>query len=286
MLQYCPLASGSKGNCLLVRTPSTHLLVDCGISLRSLQKRLAILGLTIDCLDAILITHEHTDHIQGLRALLRKRDIPVLCNRETAVAISQILREPIPCHLFTTCESFEWRDLHCMPFSVSHDAMDPVGFSLTWQNERLGICTDLGFVAATIPAFLQTCDLLYVEANHDPELVQQSKRPPVYKQRVLSRLGHLSNEACGELLSQVWHEKLRHVYLAHLSQDCNRPEIALETVRRVLMAKQPQSSHLEIDVAFQDIPGALVSIKERQWFKMTQEDVAIENLEEADLSPH
>lgn len=249
MLAYCPLASGSKGNSLLIKTDQTTVLIDCGLSLKSLKARLALANQKIEEIEAILITHEHGDHIQGLKTFVSQYDIPILCNAATADAIAHYFQERLPCHLFTTYETFTWKDLNITPFSVSHDSVDPVGFRLNSGNITLAVCADIGFVSAMIPQMLTGCDLLYIEANHEPRLVHASKRPDVYKQRVLSKIGHLSNETCGKLVQQVVNPKLRHVCLAHLSRDCNEAELAKTIVKNHL-----SDSHQKIPVeaALQD----------------------------------
>lgn len=256
MFAFCPLASGSKGNSLLVKTEKTSVLIDCGLNLKTLKNRLALLGQNLEDIDAIFITHEHGDHIQGLKHVVASYNIPVLCNAATAEAIGHHFQECIPCHLFTTYETFTWKDLEVHPFSVSHDAADPVGFRLRCKEATLGVCADIGFVSAMIPEMLSGCDLLYIESNHEPLLVHASKRPPIYKQRVLSKMGHLSNEACGKLLEQLAHDKLRHIYLAHLSQDCNEPHLACETARKHLQATL--FPNIPVKVAFQDRPSGWV----------------------------
>lgn len=255
MFYYCPLASGSKGNCIFVRAGQTRILVDCGLSLKALQTRLHQIGESLETIQAVFITHEHSDHIAGLRALVNRYSMPIICNMETAQAIGQALKETVPCHLFTTSESFDFGHLKCLPFSVPHDAIDPVGFRFSYQDIHLGICADLGIVAAPILMYLKGCHMLYLEANHDPQLVELSARPIVYKQRVLSRLGHLSNTACAHLLQKLCHDGLKHVFLAHLSQDCNTPECAHKTVSEHLA---PEYAQLCIEVAPQDYIGSVV----------------------------
>src|SRR5262249_31630801 len=139
--------------------------------------------------------------------------------------------------IFSTGETFEFGDLEIHPFTIQHDTLDPVAFTIRLDNLKLGFCTDLGFATSLVSNKLQQCDYLYLEANHQPSMVHASSRPMIYKQRVLSRTGHLSNEACGHLLSQVAHSGLKHVHLAHLSSECNTPETALQVIRNILNEK-------------------------------------------------
>lgn len=249
MKGFCPLASGSKGNCIYFGTQQTKILIDAGISAKAIQTRLNEINVDLSEIDAILITHEHMDHIQGLKTLAYKRGIPVLANHETAKGITETFHDCPKFKIFSTGETFEFGDLEIHPFSIQHDTIDPVAFTIRTETLKLGFCTDLGFVTSLVQTQLMNCDYLYVEANHQPSMVYASSRPMIYKQRVLSRSGHLSNEACGNLLAHVYHPKLKHVHLAHLSSECNSPETALQVIRGILEQKGIQ---LDICVAPQD----------------------------------
>lgn len=249
MKGFCPLASGSKGNCIYLGTGQTKILIDAGISARSLQAKLAEINVDLADIDAILISHEHTDHIQGLKTLAYKHGIPVLANHETAKGIVGTFGECPKFKIFCTGETFEFGDLEIHPFSIQHDTLDPVAFSIRTSSLKLGFCTDLGFVTSLVQAQLMDCDYLYVEANHQPSMVHASPRPMIYKQRVLSRTGHLSNQACGELLCHVFNPKLKHVHLAHLSSECNSPEVALNVIQPMLAEKGIQ---IDLGIAYQD----------------------------------
>lgn len=249
MKGFCPLASGSKGNCIYLGTGQTKILIDAGLSAKTIQTRLKEINVDIADIDAILITHEHMDHIQGLKTLAYKMGIPVLANQETAKGIVETFHDCPKFKIFSTGETFEFGDLEIHPFSIQHDTLDPVAFSIRLNSLKLGFCTDLGFATSLVQSQLRDCDYLYVESNHQPAMVYASSRPMVYKQRVLSRSGHLSNEACGNLLSQVFSPKLKHVHLAHLSSECNSPETALEVVRGIL---EQNGIRLDMCVAPQD----------------------------------
>ena len=249
MKGFCPLASGSKGNSIYLGTGQTKILIDAGLSAKAIQTRLKEINVDIADIDAILITHEHMDHIQGLKTLAYKMGIPVLANQETAKGIVETFHDCPKFKIFSTGETFEFGDLEIHPFSIQHDTLDPVAFSIRLNSLKLGFCTDLGFATSLVQSQLRDCDYLYVESNHQPAMVYASSRPMVYKQRVLSRSGHLSNEACGNLLSQVFSPKLKHVHLAHLSSECNSPETALEVVRGIL---EQNGIRLDMCVAPQD----------------------------------
>lgn len=237
MIGFCPLASGSKGNCIYLGTPRTKILIDAGISARAITHKLAEINVDVADIDAILITHEHSDHIQGLKVLAYKMGIPVFANSETAKGIVENFHDCPKFKIFSTGESFEFGDLEIHPFSIQHDTLDPVAFTVKHDGLKLGFCSDLGFVTSLVQNQLRNCDYLYIEANHEPSMVHASPRPMVYKQRVLSRTGHLSNEACGNLLGEIAHPGLKHVHLAHLSSECNTPTTALTVIGDILKKK-------------------------------------------------
>lgn len=249
MKGFCPLASGSKGNCIYFGTDNTKILIDSGLSGRAIKTRLEEIDVDISDIDAILITHEHHDHIQGLPVLAYRMGIPVFANNETAKGIVEVYKDCPKFKIFSTGETFEFSDLEIHPFSIQHDTLDPVAFTIKTAGLKFGFCADLGFVTSLVRHQLQNCDYLYVEANHEESMVHASSRPEVYKRRVLSRSGHLSNTACGELLVDVWHEGLKHVHLAHLSQECNHPETALRVIRGILEKK---GLSLELAIAPQE----------------------------------
>ena len=244
---FCPLASGSKGNCIYVGAKNTRVLIDAGISFKMTAARLAEIGVEIDTIQAILITHEHVDHIAGLAVLADRLKIPVLANAETAKAICAALGMRPRFKIFTTGEPFEFGDLFVQPFSVPHDTLDPVAFRVEVGGRRLGFCADLGHVTSLVRKSLERCDYLYLEANHQPSMVHASARPRVYKERVLGRQGHLSNEDSAALLRSIFHIELKHVHLAHLSKECNSEELALKIVADALEGKS-----VELSIAYQD----------------------------------
>lgn len=259
MKVFCPLASGSKGNCIYVASEHTKLLIDAGISFKQIKDRLEKINVDINEIDAVIISHEHSDHIRGLDVLCAKLNIPILANADTAREIFPQLKSKPSFKLFSSGETFTFGDITIHPFSIQHDTVDPVAFTLSSDNKKIGICTDLGFASSLIAYQLKDCHLLYLESNHDPELVHASSRPPVYKQRVLSRQGHLSNQECAKLLKDLLHDQLEHVFLAHLSTDCNDPKLALDTVYSMING----TSHTpNVMIAEQDIPSKVITFKE------------------------
>lgn len=250
MKGFCPLASGSKGNCTYLGTSQTKILIDAGLSAKAIKARLESINVDISEIDAILITHEHSDHIQGLKVLAYKMGIPVFANAETAKGIVEHFHDCPKFKIFSTGETFEFGDFEIHPFSIQHDTLDPVAFTIRTGDLKLGFCTDLGFATTLVQNQLRHCDYMVLEANHQPSMVHASARPMIYKQRVLSRSGHLSNEACGKLLASVAHPQLKHVHLAHLSSECNSPEVALSVVREIL---QEHGIQLDLCVAPQEM---------------------------------
>ncbi len=245
---FCPLASGSKGNSIFLGTPNTRVLIDAGLSALAITKKLAEIDVGIETIQAILVTHEHTDHIKGLAILSEKWKIPILANAETAKSIVSILNCRPRFKIFTTGEPFSFGDLEVLPFSVPHDTSDPVGFRVTAMGNTVGFCADLGYVTSMVSKMLEGCDYLYIEANHQPSMVHACPRPAVYKDRVLGRQGHLSNEACAELLTALSHDGLKHVHLAHLSGECNSEELALKIVGDAL---NQAASKAKVSIAYQ-----------------------------------
>lgn len=230
MRGICPLSSGSAGNLIYLGTKKTKLLFDVGLSFRKINEKLAEINLEINDIDGIVISHEHSDHIKGIEQIAKHTTIPILCNGDTAKAICEVIDTRPNFQIFSTGEAFTFQDITIHPFSIQHDTLDPVAFSLTFDDIKVGICTDLGFASNLVAHHLKDCDYLYIEANHEEAMVHACARPLIYKKRVLGRQGHLSNKACAELITKIHHKKLKHIYLAHLSSECNDPDVALKTV--------------------------------------------------------
>lgn len=249
MIGFCPLASGSKGNCIYVGTTTTKILIDAGISAKAIRERLSSIGVSLEEIDAVLITHEHTDHIRGLDILGSRLEIPIFANRDTAQAIYEVLNRALRFKIFITGETFQFGDLEIHPFTIQHDAVDPVAFTIKAQGVKLGFCADLGFATTLVANHLKGCDYLYLEANHEPSMVHACARPSVYKQRVLGKQGHLSNAECAQLIETIFHPDLKHIHLAHLSSECNSPELALKIISDKLKSLQAQT---EVSIALQE----------------------------------
>jgi len=247
------LGSGSAGNCACVETAEARILVDAGFSPRQIRKRLQTIGRVPENLTAILITHEHSDHIAGLAGIAQKLHIPVFCNRATKEEMESLLDARFDCRLFDTGASFEIADVVVDTFSIPHDAQDPVGFFLHTAAGNIGFVTDLGHVTKLVVERVRRANVLVLESNHDVKMLQDCpRRPWSLKQRILGRHGHLSNEAAAEAVAQIMSAELRHLYLAHLSRECNRPELA-----HYVMAEQLHhigATHVQLQVAAQNVP--------------------------------
>jgi phosphoribosyl 1,2-cyclic phosphodiesterase len=238
------LASGSRGNCAIVASSSTKILVDAGISCRETFKRMKSLGEDPRSLSAILITHEHSDHIYGLATLARKLRIPVFMTGATHQAWARAMRDEngIRPQLekferFESGHSFQIGDIAVKPFTIPHDAVDPVGLTFRAEGIKVGIATDLGYLPVSVRDHLRGCDVLIMESNHDLEMLRVGPYPWSVKQRVMSRVGHLSNLALADFFSNDYDNSATFVVLAHLSQENNHPEIARREAERALAAR-------------------------------------------------
>jgi phosphoribosyl 1,2-cyclic phosphodiesterase len=287
MVRFTVLASGSKGNSCIVScgrdgsSESTRILVDAGLSCRELFRRMKQAGEDPSALDAILVTHEHQDHINGLAVTARKLGIPVYFTEATHRAwirqvtpqkrvtyaewaeqyrqqkdrapqsaetncapeqVSEPQSAPDPARLpavqyFRAGEAFSIGDLQISPFTIPHDAADPVGFVFTAEGVRLALATDLGYMPPNVQAQLRRCDLIMLESNHDLEMLRDGPYPWSLKQRVLSRVGHLSNDAASAFLEQTYDGGATYLILAHLSESNNLPELARLAAERALISK-------------------------------------------------
>lgn len=253
MIKICPLASGSKGNSLFLQTPQTKILVDVGLSCMEIEKRLSKIDIEPTQIDALLITHEHMDHIRGVKRLSELYNIPIFCNAETAKGIFDQTGQYEGFKIFSTEESFEYKDLTVYPYSIQHDTLDPVAFRICTNKLKIGVCTDLGIVTPIVQQQLEHLDFLLIESNHEPSMVHACSRPRVYKERVLGRQGHLSNDECSIALDKCKNSSLKQVFLAHLSEECNNPELALKKAQAIL-------GNIPVDIAYQGKVSQLIEL--------------------------
>jgi phosphoribosyl 1,2-cyclic phosphodiesterase len=256
------LGSGSSGNCAYLETDETRILIDAGFSGRQIRQRLASIGRTPESLSGILLTHEHSDHIQGLVGLGTRLQIPVYCNRLTKDAVEHQLKLRLNSRLFGTGASFEIGDVSVDTFAVPHDAHDPVGFLLRTTAANIGFLTDLGHATKLVVERVRSANVLILETNHDLKLLQDDlKRPWSVKQRIMSRHGHLSNDAAADVVEEIVTANLRHLYLGHLSRDCNRPELAHHVVSDRL--RTIGAVHTQVNSTSQDLPSPTLELPDR-----------------------
>ncbi|MBP2654008.1 MAG: fold metallo-hydrolase [Firmicutes bacterium] len=235
-MQVNVLASGSTGNATFLNLGDTNILVDAGISARRIKKELDEIDVNVEDLDAVLITHEHRDHINGLSTLTRKYGVPVYARPDTWKAIlDQAVAKDVPINCrVNMADSLDIGDVKVEPFSISHDAADPVGFSLYHRQTKCAVATDLGFVTEKVKKALAFADVVVLEANHDVDMLKQGSYPWYLKNRILSNRGHLANTDTGWTLARLARKNQCHTFLAHLSQENNRPEVAEKTVADIL----------------------------------------------------
>ena len=263
-MRVCTIASGSSGNCIYVGSESTHLLIDAGLSGKRIEQGLNEIGLCGKDIDAVLITHEHADHIQGLGVISRKLALPIYTAEKTYNAILQGGKVgKIPDGLFNEISSdeiFSIGDIEVHSFSTSHDAADPLGFRFESGDKSFAIATDLGCYNDYIIRQLTDLDGILVESNHDVRMLEAGAYPYFLKQRILSDRGHLSNEEAGHLLEHILHDGLKNIILGHLSKENNYPALAMQTVcAEITMGETPyKAGDFKIDIAKRDMPGALL----------------------------
>lgn len=238
-MKFCSLSSGSSGNCQYIETENSKILVDSGFSGKKTEALLKSIDVRPEDLDAILVTHEHIDHIKGVGVLSRRYDLPIYANADTWMGmegkVGDIKEKNIK--LFTNESFFDLKDLNIFPVSTFHDAADPVGYILNYKGIKLSIVTDTGFISDNMFDKMKGSDLYFLESNHDEFMLKEGLYPWHLKRRILSAHGHLSNEDAGATLSNILQGKGEKVILAHLSKDNNVPELAMSTVTDILTKK-------------------------------------------------
>ncbi|MCB9029675.1 MAG: MBL fold metallo-hydrolase [Deltaproteobacteria bacterium] len=227
-MRFSVLSSGSKANSTFIEVGSQRILIDCGLSAKQTSIRLLELGIDPESINAMIITHEHSDHVRGISVMSRKYSIPVFANEETA----QFLDNIYALETFVTGQKFCLNEVEISPFSIVHDAVDPVGFVLEAEGLKFAQATDLGRVTPLVRESLRGAHALVLESNHDLDMLQESQYPWELKQRIASSHGHLSNDTAGNLLFELFHHDMFQVVLGHLSENCNTPQLAVDTVKR------------------------------------------------------
>jgi len=255
-LSFCTLASGSKGNAILIKHHDQALLVDCGLSAKELLRRVELAGLAAHQIKAIWVTHEHRDHAVGVGVAARRLGCPVYASQKTWGGMENLAK--VRHRAFTVGESLELAGMVLHPFSTSHDAADPAGLVVEAGGQKLGLATDLGQPTALVRQRLAGARALIVESNHDPRMLTEGPYPPYLQQRVRGRLGHLSNQQGAELLAELCHPGLAHVVLAHLSETNNTPVLAEASAGASL---DQNGFRGRLYVAGQNVPGPLIRLE-------------------------
>ena len=265
-MDFFSVASGSSGNCICLGSDQCHVMIDAGISGKRIEEGMNTYDYTTSDMDGVLITHEHSDHIQGLGVVARKYGLPIYATQGTADAILQSSSvgkiDPSLFHVIEAGKTFFIGNLEIYPMSISHDAADPVAYLVSDGRHRVGVVTDLGYYDADIVSHMEGLDALLLEANHDIHMLQVGAYPYPLKQRILGERGHLSNETSGQLLGQILHDGMQHILLGHLSKENNYDELAYETVRlEISLGDNPyRGNDFPIEVAKRDRPSSLIRL--------------------------
>jgi len=230
VMRYCSLSSGSKGNSAIFSAKGTHIMIDAGISTKRLAEGVSAFGLTPNDIAGILITHEHSDHVSGLRVFSEKYRIPVYMNEKTSNAAESLGLDMRLVRIFRTNEDFYIRDLCINAVPISHDAAEPVGYCIECGGRKVSFFTDLGHMPASIINAAMGSELVVLEANHDVEMLKNGRYPYYLKKRILGKRGHLSNDECASAAVELVTGGVSRIVLAHMSDENNRPELARDTV--------------------------------------------------------
>lgn len=265
MFNFCSLYSGSSGNSLLVETENTKILVDAGVSSKKIETALENLNINPSSINGILITHEHSDHIQGLGTFAKKYNLPIFANQKTLDAMPKQLEKINEKNIkkFTIEEKFEIGDMQIKPFSIPHDAANPCGFNIFKDGKKISIATDIGHMTNGILKNLEDSIFVLLESNYDPEVLKFSRYPYTLKSRIAGPNGHLSNEIAGKTINHLLKSGLQQAMLGHLSKESNFPELAYKTVLdEIVTSSNYNENTFKLSVASRDIPGKIYPLEE------------------------
>ena len=262
MLKFTSLYSGSSGNCLFVETENTKILIDAGVSLKKIEKGLENFDVLPSNLDAVIVTHEHTDHIQSLGNLSKKFDIPVFATSKTFDAMPKQTEKITDKNKnnINIDEKFSIGDIEILPFKIPHDAADPCGFTLFSNNKKISIATDVGHMTNDILKHIDGSEFILLEANYDSNVLKYTKYPFKLKERIAGPTGHLSNKAAGQTINYLINSGLKKAVLGHLSKESNFPELAYQTVVDEILSSGTNIDNFNLSVASRDFPGKLITI--------------------------
>ncbi|MBE5816569.1 MAG: MBL fold metallo-hydrolase [Clostridiales bacterium] len=254
-LSVCSLQSGSNGNCTFISNGRTNLLIDCGIPLKTLEEGLYSIGVSPSSIHGVFVTHEHSDHIKSVGAISRRYGVPIFANTSTWEAMEKKIGEVRPgcIKLFSSGGDIYFSDICISTIKISHDAAEPVAFSVCDKDRKVSIVTDLGVINKGVLSFMEGSQLVFLEANHDVDMLIRCSYPPVLKQRILSAKGHLSNTDCAETILKLMDHSIRYILLSHLSKESNTPELAFATVRDILAQSNVHiGSDIMVDMTYRD----------------------------------
>lgn len=252
------LASGSGGNSILVSSKNSNLIIDAGLSCKELLRRLALAGLGPSDLSAVVVTHEHQDHVRGVGVLSRRHQVPIYISAPTLEASRALIGETPSTRTFMAGDTLIIEDLTIQTYPVLHDAADPIGLCVTNSTKRLGVALDMGRPTTLVKERLRATDALIMEFNHDPQMLRQTTRPWEVKQRIMSKNGHMSNGDALDFMCELMHDRLQTIVAAHISQEANSADLVYETVSMRL--KEIGRSDIRIVLASQDEVGDAIRI--------------------------
>lgn len=257
MLRLCSLYSGSSGNCIFVEDGQTRLLVDCGVSGKKIEQALSSQGIDLKSINAVLVTHEHSDHVQSVGIIHRKSGADIYANEGTFRAFEGSIGRYDEASVKIFDGKFNIGDIEITPFSIPHDAADPVGYTFSDGIKKLSVCTDIGYVTEEVSKNVMGSDVILLEANHDVEMLKSGPYPYPLKKRILSDKGHLSNENAGVLCRELIEHGSKDIILGHLSMHNNHPDLAYVTVKSVLEEGGIKVSDCRLSVASREFPGEI-----------------------------
>jgi phosphoribosyl 1,2-cyclic phosphodiesterase len=263
MINFCTLYSGSSGNSVFITDQKTRILIDAGRSGRDIETSLQNIGQDPKDINAILVTHEHTDHIRGVGILSRKYNVPIYANKGTWDAMSNLIGtiNSDNIKVFNTNEKFNIGDVEINPFDIPHDAAEPVGYNFYINNKKVTTATDIGHINDNLREHLKKSDILLIESNHDVEMVKVCRYPYFLKQRILGDNGHLSNETTGKLLCELINYGTNKVLLGHLSRENNFPELCYKAVTNILESNNIKvGKDIKLEVALRDKMSTMYAI--------------------------
>lgn len=262
MLNFCSLYSGSSGNSLFVQSDNTKLLIDCGMSSKKIEEALSSIEISASSIDAVLVTHEHSDHVKGLSTFSSKFNIPVFSTVETFDNMEKVTSkiDTNSLNYFKIDEKFCIGDLEILPFSIPHDAANPCGFNIFNKDKKISIATDIGHMSSAILKKLEGSSFLLLESNYDTEVLKCCSYPFSLKTRISGPTGHLSNDMAGKTITYLLKNGLKSAMLGHLSKESNLPELAYHTTINEILSNGIDENTFNISVASRDFPGKLITI--------------------------